>query len=92
MPYDDDFKNYLSIHSRKHECIASLLIHICFFPGIVMNTLGGFMYTYTKYKEGQKKAFHKDENFNKVKADDGSVQDTEDGSREELTLSEIKVS
>lgn len=60
--------------------------------GIVMNTFGGFMYTYTKYKEGQKKAFHKDENFNKVKADDGSVQDTEDGSREELTLSEIKVS
>lgn len=63
-----------------------------------MNTLGGFMYTYAKYQESQKKSFHKDENFNKVKAGEslellpGSRQNSQETGKEELTLSEIKIS
>ncbi|CAL4142840.1 unnamed protein product, partial [Meganyctiphanes norvegica] len=57
--------------------------------GIVMNTMGGFLYTYTKYREGQRKKMHsiefsnkiaKDENYNKVP--NGEIN----------SLSEIKVS
>ena len=56
-----------------------------------MNTLGGFMYSYTKYQEGQKT---EDENFNKVKIGfhPTNLQDTQDVSRENLSLSEIKIS
>ncbi|XP_050730848.1 uncharacterized protein LOC127005789 isoform X2 [Eriocheir sinensis] len=66
--------------------------------GIVMNTFGGFMYTYTKYQEAQRKTSHKDENFNKVKAGESletlpaSRHSAQEASKEELTLSEIKVS
>ncbi|XP_045605829.1 uncharacterized protein [Procambarus clarkii] len=65
--------------------------------GIVMNTVGGFLYTYTKYRES-KKTFHKDENFNKVSVN-GSPSFPVDNSlitqcvtKDEHTLSEIKVS
>lgn len=54
------------------------------------------MYTYTKYQEAQKKTFHKDENFHKVGENFGILTDshhgTEEASKEELTLSEIKIS
>lgn len=67
-------------------------------PGIVMNTFGGFTYTYTKYQEAQKKNVLKDENFNKVKAGESSEflpdrhQGINETSKDELTLSEIKIS
>lgn len=50
-----------------------------------MNTVGGFLYTYTKYKEGRKKVF-KDENYNKL--EDISTGDIKD----QKSLSEVKVS
>lgn len=77
-----------------------LLTYIFFsqIPGIVMNTFGGFMYTYTKYQEAQKKTFHKDENFNKVKVGESldilpaSHHSAQEASKDQLTLSEIKIS
>lgn len=65
--------------------------------GIVMNTVGGFMYTYTKYQEGKKK-YQKDENYNKLQLN-GVVSSPREGplipngiKRDEHSLSEIKVS
>ncbi|KAG0713693.1 UDP-galactose/UDP-glucose transporter 7 [Chionoecetes opilio] len=60
--------------------------------GIVMNTLGGFMYTYSKYQEKQKPG-SKDENFNKIQAglQPASLQDTQDDRREH-DFSGVKIS
>ncbi|KAK3874770.1 hypothetical protein Pcinc_020332 [Petrolisthes cinctipes] len=54
--------------------------------GIVMNTVGGFLYTYTKYQEGHKKIF-KDENYNKL--EDISVREVR---KDQKCLTEVKVS
>lgn len=63
--------------------------------GIVMNTFGGFMYTYTKYQEKteSKRQKTEDENFNEVKVGFHplSLQDTPDKSGEQ-SLNDIKVS
>ncbi|MPC14576.1 Solute carrier family 35 member D3 [Portunus trituberculatus] len=63
--------------------------------GIVMNTLGGFMYTYTKYQEKieDKRQKTEDENFNEVKVGFHplSVQGTIDKSGEH-SLNDIKSS
>ncbi|XP_047473733.1 UDP-galactose/UDP-glucose transporter 7-like isoform X1 [Penaeus chinensis] len=65
--------------------------------GIVMNTVGGFMYTYTKYQEGKKK-YQKDENYNKLQLN-GVVSTPREAplipngiKRDEHSLNEIKVS
>ncbi|KAK8402801.1 hypothetical protein O3P69_000845 [Scylla paramamosain] len=63
--------------------------------GIVMNTLGGFMYTYTKYQEKRedKRQKTEDENFNEVRVGFHplSLQGTPDKSGEH-SLNDIKVS
>ncbi|XP_064078185.1 uncharacterized protein LOC135195711 isoform X1 [Macrobrachium nipponense] len=65
--------------------------------GIVMNTTGGVLYTYTKYKEGKKKSFQ-DENCNKVVVNGGPNAVERSASlpnsikRDEHSLREIKVS
>ena len=60
-----------------------------------MNTLGGFMYTYTKYQEKieDKRQKTEDENFNEVKVGFHplNLQGTLDKS-EEHTLNDIKIS
>nr|XP_053641720.1 uncharacterized protein LOC128695229 isoform X2 [Cherax quadricarinatus] len=70
--------------------------HPLIITGIVMNTVGGFLYSYTKYNEGKTKTFHKDENFNKVTINgnsnfsiDHSVV-TPSVTKDEHVLSEIK--
>ncbi|XP_042225324.1 UDP-galactose/UDP-glucose transporter 7-like isoform X2 [Homarus americanus] len=66
--------------------------------GIVMNTVGGFMYTYTKFQEGKKNTFQKDENYNKVSINSNLSFPAEkslhaSGVTKDLhALSEIKVS
>lgn len=64
--------------------------------GIVMNTTGGFIYTYTKFKEGKKKQCQKDENFNKVIVNgvvsESSAPIPNGILREDHNLREIKVS
>lgn len=63
-----------------------------------MNMIGGFMYSYTKYQEGKKNTFHKDENSNKVAVSGGPSFPVDkprivtNVTREEHSLSEIKVS
>lgn len=63
--------------------------------GIVMNTLGGFMYSYTKYQEKRedKRQKTEDENFNEVRVGFHplSLQGTPDKSGEH-SLNDIKVS
>ncbi|XP_071545782.1 uncharacterized protein [Panulirus ornatus] len=66
--------------------------------GIVMNMVGGFMYSYTKYQESKKSPFQKDENSNKVAVIGGSNFSVDkpriapNVTLEEHSLSEIKVS
>ncbi|KAK7063191.1 hypothetical protein SK128_025510 [Halocaridina rubra] len=64
--------------------------------GIVMNTTGGFLYTYTKFLEGKKKHFQKDENCNKVVLNgvisEGIGSLPNGVKREDHSLREIKVS